>query len=262
MGCWDAFCPLCGISLNKIDINNFITYKNKQYDSIYNVKTKKYDKKPKKESDIILKKDNLFVKEKVLSKTKWLNNCTILLPNEKAKHNFKEIYCNINFSNLKTKESYNINNENNDFDTLGIVIHTNCWKLAKNNYDINLKFDDFNMKKIVKNQNMWSHYKFKYLNYKETQKYESQMFNIDLLHENPEDFYLLYSPLDKNVKSIKNMKRINKNIENIIKNIPPKRPSPTQSATLFSLKTIMKGNDGYNYIVKNDKNKTKKWIKL
>jgi hypothetical protein len=39
------------------------------------------------------------------------------------------------------------------------------------------------------------------------------------------------------------------------------RPSPSESATLFNVGTEKKGNDGNIWIVKQNKNKIKKWIK-
>jgi len=47
-----------------------------------------------------------------------------------------------------------------------------------------------------------------------------------------------------------------------IKNIKNKkiRPSPTESATLFKVGTIKKGNDGNKWIIKENSSKIKKWI--
>jgi len=47
-----------------------------------------------------------------------------------------------------------------------------------------------------------------------------------------------------------------------IKNIKNKkiRPSPTESATLFKVGTIKKGNDGNKWIIKENSNKIKRWV--
>lgn len=256
MGCWDVFCPLCGLTLQGLwSMKDFIEENAKSYEEIY--KKGKMIKVNKNKKDIILKKDNLFHKEKLVSKTKWLKKCTILLPNTKPKHNFEEINCNIGF--MKNDEIYEIDLRNDDDKIIGIVLHTDCWKYVKKSKKYELTFDDFDLKKKDK---LWDYYKLKYFNYKEVKKYQEQYFDIEKLYKRPQDFYLLYSPMKNTIQSKKNKKRIDKNIIKLFKNKPKKRPSPVQSATIFKKGTIMKGSDGNNYKVKVIKNNIKKWAKI
>lgn len=258
MGCWDVYCPICGLTLQGLwSITDFIEDQSKNYEEIY--KKNKFIKINKNKKNIILKKDNLFHKEKLVSKTKWLKKCTVLLPNTKPKHNFEEVNCNIGF--MKNKELYDINLRNNEYDNIGIVLHTDCWKYIKKSKKYELTFDDFNLKKIIGDK-YWNHYKFKYFNYKEVEKYHEQYFDIERLYKRPQDFYLLYSPIKNTIESKKNKKRIDKNIVKLFKNKPKQRPSPVQSATIFVKGTIMKGSDGNNYKVKVIKNNIKKWVKV
>ena len=93
MGCWDVYCSLCGISCGGFlaDINELKnTISNREF-------------------------------TKILKKIKWIERCTILLPNKKALHGFKEVNGNIKFCNNKKKICYNIDNPLD-----GIVLHTDC----------------------------------------------------------------------------------------------------------------------------------------
>jgi hypothetical protein len=70
------------------------------------------------------------------------------------------------------------------------------------------------------------------------------LFNIKYEH--------LYGHLKENEDYINQSMNDDKNL----------RPSPSESATIFKVGTIKKGNDGNNWIVKQDKNKVKQWKKL
>jgi hypothetical protein len=227
MGCWDVFCPLCGIPL--IDV-------------VERIKEYNYLKKPVK-----------------IPRSNWSDKCTILLPGKKAKHGFQEINCNITFYNKKTNEEYDVDVALYGDSMPGIVLHTDCWKTAKN-MNHTLSFDDFNLKKTKQNTYIWNHYMFTYLNYKEVSKYHRQDFDLELLCKNPKNLYLLYSPLLSNKSSIQNKKRIVKNINKLFKNKPKYRPSPSQSATVFKQDFKMAGNDGNMYIVDVTTKNIKRWV--
>ena len=222
MGCWDVFCPLCGLPLS--------------YSLVYQIKEK-------------------LGKLLKIPRANWTEKCTVLLLGKKAKHGFEEINCNITFRNKKTKEEYDIMC---DFD-LGIVLHTDCWKYASTLLKRKLTIDDFNLKKMKIRHKVWSHYTFTYLKYTDVSKYHKQDFNIEKLLKNPKNLYLLYSPLAKTPLADKNRKRIKDNVARLDKNKPKPRPSPLQSATLFKENTKMKGNDGKMYHVKTV-GKSKRWV--
>ena len=232
MGCWDVWCPLCGLPFGIISdlINN----------------------------NIIIDKDLL----KILKKIKWIEKSTILLSNEKVKHGYKEFSCNIYFCNKKN-ECYSIKNPKD-----GIVLHTDCWKFAKSK-NIILNYTNFNITKADIKKKMWKQYKFKYLNYKPANLYHSQDFQFKKLEKNKKHWYILFSPISKLPKSKLNAKRIMININKIKKMNKSKinrsktknRPSPSVSATLYIVGTKKKGNDGNIYIVKQITNGSKRWYK-
>jgi hypothetical protein len=77
-----------------------------------------------------------------------------------------------------------------------------------------------------------------------------------------------YHPDDFKNEKKKSLKQLHEEIqpylqkdiqEIILKNKP--RPSPSQSAKLFQVGQIKKGNDGNMYQVKQNKNKVKRWVK-
>ena len=224
MGCWDIYCPLCGLTLHNLELND------------NNIKLNKND-------------------------IKWLEKCTILLPNKSAKHNFVENECNICFNNTKDNKKIIISDKNDHDKNIGIVLHTDCWKYVKKVKNHKLIFDDFNFKKILKSK-VWKNYLFKYFKYNVVKKYQHQFFDINLLYKRPNDLFILYSPLKNNENSKKNAKRINANIKLLFKNKPKERNSPLQSATIFKRGTVMKGCNNNDYIVKLNKNKVKRWVKI
>ena len=204
---------------------------------------------------IIINNNSKFLK--ILKMSNWLTNVTILLPNKKAMHGFEGHGCATVFKNNKSQE-YDL------MDHMGIAIHTDCWKFAKKTLNHEYKYEDFNTKKL------------KYLkqfimtngNYSPIKKYWDQIFDIEKLSLNPNDWYLLYSPLKNSIESQKNAIRIKNNLQNfkpsnivkekIIKN----RPSPSESATKFKKGDKKKGNDGNIYIIAIDKNGVKRWKKF
>lgn len=222
MGCWDIFCPICGLPLGYNILNSI---KQNGYDSY--IKSIKYDT--------------------------WSNKCTILLLNETAKHGFIEIACNIIFSNKK--EEIMVDNTMSDSGKFGITVHTDCWKYASRILSRKLVLNDFDMKKVVKNH----HYMFSYLKNKELSKYYGQDFDLESFCSTPNNLYLLYSPLNKSKLADLNRSRIKANILILDKYKPKSRPSPIQSATIFKVGTQLKGGDGRIYIVKAN-NKIKRWV--
>ena len=102
MGCWDIYCPLCGLLLNGLDLNDIFN------DNNLNIK--------------------IVINNNVV---KWLEKCTILLPNQKAKHNYVENECNICFINKKNNKQIIISDKDDNDKSMGIVLHTDCWKYVK-----------------------------------------------------------------------------------------------------------------------------------
>ena len=230
MGLFDLYCPLCGMPFYNGELKNCDYIKKNKY----------------KLSDI-----------------KWLLKVTLLLPNKKSKSNFKVIPEDpTTFINSKTKEKYNI--QKNE----GLPLHTDCYKLAKKAYDdYNLNFFSFNKKNI---KGDWIYYTFKNLNYKPVSKYWTQFFPDSDKFIKDKNEYIVYSPFSKNNLSKKNTKRILNNIKIIYKNDKnkkndkdiKKRPSPSDSATIYKIGYKKKGNDGNIWIIIKTKNNVKKWKKI
>jgi len=223
MGCWDAWCPICGLCFYSLSIDDFtIEFK------------------------------------KVIKKTKWMEKVTVLLPDKKARHGFIETSCNITFLHKIKKDDYYLDTMAN-----GLALHTECWKLAKRQgiilkYE---DFDYKRVKTHHSKHTFWKQYMFTYINYSPAKKYHSQYFDIEKLYKNPKDWYILYKPNNMNShESKKNINRILKNVNQIKKNKPKIRPSPTITATIFKKGTEKKGNDGRIYVVKTTSNGTKRWI--
>jgi hypothetical protein len=253
MGCFNVWCPLCGGPLNE-SLEGLV------------------DDKLTKEFIKIIK-----------SKTKWLVKITILLSNRKAKHGFRETYCNTFFINNKGEE-YDLHPDDG---IEGLPLHTDCWKFAKKVMKRECTYSDFNnsklmwggksrkVKKIDENtkskiqqyyrKNGMHAFAFSNLNYIPIVKYWDQIFNLDELDKNKNHWYLLYSPLGTSPESKKNAYRILKNIKNINKKKSAKprkdRPSPSESATSYDKGKKKKGNDGNMYVVVVNKNGVKRWKK-
>ena len=96
------------------------------------------------------------------------------------------------------------------------------------------------------------------INYKEIKKYQGQYFYTGSAYlKNPE---MLESPL-KNKKNKKRILKIKLPIRKA-KKLKKNRPSPSESATLFSVGTEKKGNDGNTWIIVVNKKNIKRWKKL
>lgn len=178
-------------------------------------------------------------------KTKWMNNCSILLNNNTIQHNCIEEDYNINFR-CKNNKNY-LHNPNYFFepertDINGIFIHTDCWKWCYHKFNIKLSY---NLLPITKNM---SFYKvFNFIDYGEIEKYWKQDFDfLKLVNDKKE--YLCSSPLnnDKNIKQIINNFRKLKIRTN-------DRKSPSVSATFYENDSYKIGNNNNIWICKNGK---------
>jgi hypothetical protein len=110
------------------------------------------------------------------------------------------------------------------------------------------------------------------INYGPIRKYTEQFFDWIELAMNPKDIYVIENPS----KNKENCKRILGIIQQIMKKSSSKgkstkqspsksrasRPSPSESATKFRVGTKKKGNDRNMWIIKENKNGTKRWVKV
>ena len=181
---------------------------------------------------------------------KWQDNLILITIDKiikNVKSSFGEVYTTVN--NIK----YNTYSEE-----LAYLVHNDCYKLIIDKFG-KITFNDIDPKICsIANSGI-------------IKKYQGQFFYSSLAFLDNPDF--LESPLKNNInknrilklklpikkifiKNSKNSKK-SKNSKN-----SKKRQSPSESATLFKVGTKKKGNDGNMWIVKENINKVKKWIKI
>ena len=170
---------------------------------------------------------------------KWQDKLTLFTDKKKIKD---VISAGEPFIELDDGVKYESKDFKTDGDKWGYVIHNDCCKVLKSKYG-EITFNDLLDVKISSL----------------LEGYQGQYFYSSLAYlENPS---LLESPL-KNKNNRDNILKIKLIINKNIKQLKKDRPSPSESATLFDNGTKRKGNDGNTWIVSENKNKIKKWIKL
>jgi len=162
----------------------------------------------------------------------------------------KEINGNNVFYSLSDKKTYTSSpyiemlfwSENN-----GYFIHKDCYNFVKKNYNINLVFGDFFINFTKKNYYSLNQH---YVNFENIKKYWAQFFDYTQIIKD-KNFWMVESPLT----NIKNASRIKKNIKQL--KIKSDRSGPSISASFYKNGDIKIGNDGYFWIIKNNK-----WMKI
>jgi len=256
MGCFDIFCPFCGLPVNTslyyLDDPKALTAYVNQMVSDLNVKAT--DEHINRAYDIIVK-----IRKKY--DFSWLNKCTILLPNKSVIHNTREISCNVNFghalSDYENINEYPIIKYNNSGKIKFIYnycayMHTACYQYVKKITKININISHipyFLLSTFSGIPLATGYYPMKIFY---GQSYNI-IFNIikmpKLLTGNP----LNNKELQKIIK--KNLSALKLTATNIKKR--KNRPSPFLSATLVKNGTYAIGNDGNIYKVQQGR-----WIKI
>jgi hypothetical protein len=235
MGCWDVFCPICGLppyfvelNFTKTDMNDLLnTLKLRNYKSISYSELLSFQKK-----------------------SKWLKKNSFLTSTNNIIQNCGEVACNIDFICKNNKNYINIidskdffNNYFN-YNNFGCFIHNDCYYYVKKYHKIDLKLGDFDLS-FDKYRSINEHYIKN-----DVSKYWAQEFNIfGMINDN--NFWMAESPL----KNKKNAKRIDKIIKQL--KIKSGRIGPTISASFYKNGIIKIGNDGYFWEIKNNK-----WVKI
>ena len=264
----ETFCTLCGgpIHNEKIitNIELLKKYLNKKdiYENLYILRKINHElymfssnfELKKTEKNILTLEDatELLKSLKIPEEHEWLTKALILTENGIIK-NVEDAYPIIE---VKSKRYYFQKPKNkSDLDFLngwGYLFHNDCYKLLQNTYgnfsinDIKDDVVDVLFNKYPANDHIII--------------YQEQEFLTNLAYlEYP---YLLESPLinKKNRERILKFKIFKIKIKNNSKKTSKKdRPSPSESATLFNIGTKKIGNDGNEWIIKENKNGVKKW---
>ena len=256
-GC-ETFCTLCGGPIHYEEMITNIEllekYLNKKniYDNLLILNQIEYEldllssnlELKKKEKKILTLEDatELLKSRKRLKEHEWLTKALILTENGIIE-NVKDAYPIIDVNSKRYYYQKPKNKSDLEYlDGWGYLFHNDCYKLLQNTYG-NFSIND------IKDD-------IKYPANDHIIKYQEQEFRNNLAYF--EDPYLLESPLinKKNRERILKFKIFKTKSKN---NSKKKRPSPSESATLFNIGTKKIGNDGNEWIIKENKNGVKKW---
>ena len=173
MGCYDVFCPICGICV-------FI---------------------PKNDLD-----------KKYTSKIKWIKKASFMTATNEIKKICSEILCSNVFSCANERKSYiselyphRIYDESDEAIT-GYFIHRDCYEFIKKKFKINIVFGDFYhsaKNKLTLNDH--------YVNFGGVEKYWDQYFDWNKMIEDG-NFWMAESPL-KNAKNAQRIVKIVKQLK-------------------------------------------------
>lgn len=255
MGGWDIYCFICGNtcrSFNKNNINEI-----KEYVSEYNylIKQDKLSTNDKKNIKFLKYYIDLSMIPNYINKIKelvknsnWMTKCTMLLSNNKIKHNCHIDSDNIEFRNNSKERFSQMVDESHLYpldekENQGIFLHTDCWKYIKNKYNIELKYSDIPLINHTTNSKLIEN-----VNYGLIENYQEQYFDfIKIITD--DNIYLCSSPL----KNDKNIKQINKNINQLKIKYDKNRMGPNVSATFYKPGDIKIGNNNKFWYIKNNK---------
>ena len=246
--------------LNKKDIYENLDILRKINHELYMFSSNfEIEKKKKKEKNILTLEDakELLKSLKIPKEHKWLTKALILTENGIIK-NVEDAYPTIHVNGKRYYFQKPKNKSDLDFlDGWGYLFHNDCYKLLQNTYG-NFSINDIKDDAVDVLLN-------KYPANDHISIYQEQEFRTNLAYF--EDPYLLESPLinKKNRERVLQFKifKIKTESKNNSKKTSKKdRPSPSESATLFDIGTKKIGNDGNEWIIKENKNGVKKWSKI
>jgi hypothetical protein len=225
MGCWDAYCFICGNACNNVGI----------YDVIISNLNKGLT--PKQEKEI----------KYIITQSEWLNKCIFLCENGNVIPNVTEIDCNITFSNKKN--TYLMENDRLHYDNIGIFMHMYCYKYLQKKYNIKFTFKNFPI--FINELNIFD--KINSVNIGIINNYQHQHMDYYQMYID-NNIFMILSPL----KNIKNSLRINKILSQYkLDKSYINRISPPISATFYKNNDIKYGNNNMFWIKKNNK-----WIQI
>jgi hypothetical protein len=172
--------------------------------------------------------------------TKWMNKCTMLLPNNKVVHNCK--YDSLGFTSPKGYIIHSLGSNLDEYimnSNYGLFIHTDCYNYVHQKLKVKINYSMIPVKPGHSYKIMES------LDYGKIENYLQQDFNFLqlVLDKNQE---LCISPLinNKTIKTVLSQLKIKKDNS---------RKGPHVSATFYSNGDIKFGNNGKLWIVNKNK---------
>ena len=289
MGVHDTYCVICGITTTKIH-----WYENDIEELVSIIKAGEFNLPSKSKYKLKLtNKKQKITKPLLLNYIKYVNDIS------KLRLEFKwcdQIFLITDKGVIKNTNSLDAGDygsyygENSNFETQkfmwddknrALICHKSCYDLINSKFNYKIQVND--IKNILNDNSMLSNYGKivnKYTGFQDF-PWTSMILNEDVVI-NFEIIMALNKKLeinDKNVdflldplKNKNNAKRIINIWSPIIKKIKLKpkiktkikknRPSPSDSATLYKVGQIKKGNDGFKYIVTETKDNIHRWKKI
>lgn len=284
MGVHDIYCVICGLPAH-----GMVWYGNEFDDIEYVLKTNKKTKTLEQLREDYIK---FLIKFKsLIPKFKWMEKNYLIthdriIENAEATGDYGTDY-----------EGYNVPKFLWDRGTEAIIVHQDCYNLLKTVFNHKLTIDDVSSYLTDLSILKKTKYKKPVSNFTDTQRFPEIGLMInkkypkfystrtpDRLIMYEPNLYVLMSPLRnnqnreriisiwKNILSTKKSRKGSKKVakkgsrkgsKKIAKKSSRKfRPSPTESATMYKTGTKRKGNDGTMYIVVENKNNIKRWVKV
>lgn len=276
MGIQDMHCVICGITTSKIHHykDDIIILKEILKQGKFNVPSSgkyktKLGKKEKVIDDKLKENYENYIKDlnKIKNNFKWCDDLYIIT-NDKLISVPKNLKINERGTFYINKKYYSTEKEFwDEFGIKSLCCHKNCYKLLLNKFNYKLKIEDIEHK--LDEMSLLKSYGSVVNKYIQEQDFPWTWL---ILNEEPfNSFEILLNDnkklkISKNVNFLMDPLKNNINQMRILKIWKPlvnkkKRPSPSESATLYNVGNIKKGNDGNMYEVTINKNKVKRWIK-
>jgi hypothetical protein len=282
MGGHDIYCVICGISASDFynlneDIKNLKNIINK---GEFNIPSKskifiyKLSNKIQKITPELLLNYKKYIEDvKELQTTfKWCSEL-YLITLDKVITELKSFKLDDWGHFYKNKERYVTSKSFWEDDNKALICHKSCYNLLSKKLNYKLEINDIYKK--INGLSLLSNYKNNLNKYIGKQDFpwtalilnENKFINFEKIMSANKKLEINYNNinyLSDPLKNTENEKRIIDIWKPIISKLKNKkiRPSPSESATMYKIGTIKKGNDGNLYTINLNKNKVKTWKKI
>ncbi len=280
MGSHDIYCVICGIVASGLhNLNNDMKDLKKIINKgEFNIPSKskyiyKLSKKIQKITPELLLNYKKYVDDinKLQNNFKWCSELYLITPNKVFTDlsGFRED----DWGQFYKSKQYQTQKAFWEDDNKALICHKSCYNLLDKKLNYKLQITDIYKK--INNLSLLHNYKNNLNKYIGKQDFswtsiilgETKFINfqhIFALNKKLKINYNNINYLTDPLKNNENQKRIIDIWKPIIMKLKNKkqRPSPSESATMYKIGTIKKGNDGNLYTIYINKNKIKKWKKI